>query len=114
LLNSDALRFRSVEKAAGSDFQILLFSATFDDKALNVARNVAPGAMEMLTQSQDDQVPIENVKQYVFHCPDASQKLEVLGKFLDFMTVGSCIIFANVRYLSCLPCSELLDSQPPK
>lgn len=77
--------------------QILLFSATFDSKALNYARKAAPDAHEMLTQSEDDQHPVDNVKQYVFHCKNIGEKLSVLEKFLLNLHIGNCIIFTNSR-----------------
>ncbi len=76
--------------------QILLFSATFDSKALNYAKKIAPNAIEMLTQKEDEQLPVENVKHYVFRCRDVNDKLSVLEKFLRNINIGSCIIFTNV------------------
>eukprot|EP00475_Leptophrys_vorax_P011301 TRINITY_DN1780_c0_g2_i2.p2 TRINITY_DN1780_c0_g2~~TRINITY_DN1780_c0_g2_i2.p2 ORF type:complete len:296 (-),score=84.12 TRINITY_DN1780_c0_g2_i2:1559-2446(-) len=87
----------AIDNASGGNLQCLLFSATFDDKALNYARRIAPDGEEFLTQSQDDQHPVDNVQQYVFHCSQLKDKFAVLQRFLRQMTIGSCIIFTNVR-----------------
>ncbi len=76
----------------------MLFSATFDSKALVYARKIATGAVEMLTQKEDEQLPVENVKHFVFKCRDVLEKLDVLEKFLRNINIGSCIIFTNVDY----------------
>jgi ATP-dependent RNA helicase DDX19/DBP5 len=87
----------NIKRAIRQDGQVLLFSATFDESALEFARKIAPNAHESLIQHAEDQAPTKNVKQFVIKVRDNAEKLLVVQTFLEQGDVGMGIVFCNTR-----------------
>ncbi|KAK9845721.1 hypothetical protein WJX81_000486 [Elliptochloris bilobata] len=96
---SDSVRMiKDVRQATGNpDLQILLFSATFNDKVKNFAMKVVPGANQVFVPRED--LSLDVIKQYKVVCPTPQDKLVVLKDmiFPQCEKLGQTIIFVRTR-----------------
>ena len=81
------------------DVQTVLFSATFPDHVLQYAAKFAPDANKITLRHEE--LTVEGIKQLYLDCHSEENKYEVLLKLYGLMTIGSSIIFVQVR--SCSP-----------
>lgn len=77
------------------EIQTVLFSATFPDHVLQYAAKFAPGA-NMITLRHEE-LTVEGIKQLYLDCHSEENKYEILLKLYGLMTIGSSIIFVQVR-----------------
>ena len=70
-----------IRKKLGKKIQILLFSATFNDKVKKFAKAMAPKAVSITVER--DQLTLESVDQYFMDCKDVQQKPQVLQTLYD-------------------------------
>ncbi|XP_047089498.1 DEAD-box ATP-dependent RNA helicase 38 [Lolium rigidum] len=77
--------------------QVLLFSATFNDKVKDFVTGVIKDGNQIFVKKED--LTLEKVKQYKVRVPDEAAKIEVIrDKILEFgQKVGQVIIFVRTR-----------------
>lgn len=75
--------------------QLVLFSATFTPQIRQYAAKFAPNANEISLKQEE--LTVEGIKQFYLDCADDKEKYNVLVKFYGLLTVGSSIIFVQVR-----------------
>eukprot|EP00252_Welwitschia_mirabilis_P026705 TRINITY_DN883_c0_g1_i4.p1 TRINITY_DN883_c0_g1~~TRINITY_DN883_c0_g1_i4.p1 ORF type:complete len:515 (+),score=99.26 TRINITY_DN883_c0_g1_i4:170-1714(+) len=80
-----------------SNYQILLFSATYDEKVREFAMTIAPNANAIFVQKE--QLSLDVIKQYRVKCPDELAKIEVVKErvFPLAEKSGQSIIFVRTR-----------------
>lgn len=93
----DTVRMIKTLRAANPDLQILLFSATFNERVKKFAQKVVPGAHEVFVPRED--LSLDVIKQYRVVCPTALDKLKVLKEmiFPQCEKLGQTIIFVRSR-----------------
>jgi ATP-dependent RNA helicase DDX19/DBP5 len=75
--------------------QVLLFSATFDVDTRRFAKAVAPGAVEIMVETE--QLSLDTVQQYYMACRDENDKYKALTDIFSLLEIGQSIIFVHVR-----------------
>lgn len=75
--------------------QMVLFSATFDEKVRNYAKKVVPEAN--MLELQRNEVNVAAIKQLYMDCDNEAHKFEVLCELYGLLTIGSSIIFVATK-----------------
>ena len=78
--------------------QIVLFSATFDDRVEGFAKRFAPNANEI--RLKPEELSVEGIKQFFMDCTSENQKFDLLVELYTMMTIGQSIIFVKVSLYS--------------
>ena len=76
------------------NLQVVLFSATFDDKIVDYANKFAPNANQITLKHEE--LTVEGIRQIYLDCNSEQDKYESLVKLYGLMTIGSSIIFVRV------------------
>lgn len=96
---SDSVRMITAVRQAvgGAGPQILLFSATFNDKVKAFAMKVVPGANQVFVPRED--LSLDVIRQYRVVCPHPLDKVKVLKDmiFPQCEKLGQTIIFVRTR-----------------
>lgn len=91
-------------------FQVLLFSATFNETVTNfVSRVVKRGNNQLFVKKEE--LSLEGVKQYKVYCPDELSKIEVIKtKIFDLgEKLGQRIIFVRTKNSARMLYQQLTD-----
>ncbi|PWZ58611.1 DEAD-box ATP-dependent RNA helicase 38 [Zea mays] len=94
---SDSERMmRDIQRSAGG-CQVLLFSATFNDRVKDFVTKVIRDGNQIFVKKEE--LTLEKVKQYKVQVPDESAKIEVIrDKIFEFgQKVGQVIIFVRTK-----------------
>lgn len=94
---TDSLRImKDIQNSAGG-CQVLLFSATFNEKVKEFVTTVIKDGNQIFVKKED--LTLEKVKQYKVRVPDEAAKIEVIrDKIFEFgQKVGQVIIFVRTR-----------------
>uniref|UniRef100_A0A453MHA9 RNA helicase n=1 Tax=Aegilops tauschii subsp. strangulata TaxID=200361 RepID=A0A453MHA9_AEGTS len=94
---SDSKRImRDIQSSAG-DCQLLLFSATFNEKVKDFITKVIKKGNQIFVKKED--LTLDKVKQYKVRVPDEIAKIEVIrDKIFEFgQKVGQVIIFVRTK-----------------
>lgn len=75
--------------------QIVLFSATFNDRVRAFAERFAPHANQLMLRQEE--LSVEGIKQFYMDCADEEAKYDVLVELYNYLTIGQSIIFCKVR-----------------
>ena len=75
--------------------QILLFSATFNDRVIQFARRLVPGAIEIRKATTD--LCLQTVHMYSIFASGFEAKCTALDKIYKLMDIGQTCIFVNQR-----------------
>ncbi|MQL70404.1 hypothetical protein Taro_002696 [Colocasia esculenta] len=99
---------REVERSSVG-YQVLLFSATFNDTVKAFVSRVVKDANQLYVKKE--QLTLDMVKQYKVHCPDELAKIEVIkDKIFEFgEKVGPMIIFVKTRQSASMLHGSLLS-----
>ncbi|QLG70645.1 hypothetical protein HG535_0A05860 [Zygotorulaspora mrakii] len=84
-----------VKKFLPKQTQLVLFSATFDEKVREYAKKIVPNANTL--ELQNNEVNVDAIKQLYMDCKDESHKYEVLCELYGLLTIGSSIIFVSTK-----------------
>lgn len=84
-----------VKAVLPKNIQVVLFSATFEDKVLEFANRFAPNA-NVITLERE-KLTVKGIKQMYLDCEDDEAKYKALLKFYGLMTIASSIIFVKRR-----------------
>lgn len=93
----DSLRIMNDIKRSGAKCQVLLFSATFNDRVKNFVTRTIQDYNQLFVKKEE--LSLEAVKQYKVICPDELGKVRVIrDKILELgQKVGQTIIFVRTR-----------------
>jgi len=93
----DSVRLIKQLKSAAPDLQILLFSATFNEKVKRFAQKIVPGANHVFIEKED--LSLDVIKQYKVICPSVIDKTKVLKDMIFPLCekLGQTIIFVRTR-----------------
>ena len=75
--------------------QIVLFSATFEDRVVDYATMFAPNANQITLKHEE--LTVEGIKQMYIDCANDDVKFDTLVRLYGVMTIGSSIIFVKVK-----------------
>lgn len=75
--------------------QILLFSATYEERVAAFADKFVPSATKLMLKVTD--LALNSIRQYFFRCTDEKDKFRVLSDVYGVLTLGQSVIFVNVR-----------------
>ena len=75
--------------------QIVLFSATFEDRVVDYATMFAPNANQITLKHEE--LTVEGIKQMYIDCANDDVKFDTLVRLYGVMTIGSSIIFVKVN-----------------
>lgn len=75
--------------------QMLLFSATYPEQVSQLARRVVPNPNMLYLRREE--IALNAIRQYAIRCRDVEHKTEVLSSIYGLLTVGSSMIFCEVR-----------------
>jgi ATP-dependent RNA helicase DDX19/DBP5 len=93
----DTVRMIKTLRHANPDIQILLFSATFNERVKKFATKVVPNANQVFVPKED--LSLDVIKQYRVYCPSQEAKVQVLKDmiFPQCEKLGQTIIFVRTR-----------------
>lgn len=74
--------------------QIVLFSATFEDRVVDYATMFAPNANQITLKHEE--LTVEGIKQMYIDTANDDVKFDTLVRLYGVMTIGSSIIFVKV------------------
>ncbi|TRM64284.1 P-loop containing nucleoside triphosphate hydrolase protein [Schizophyllum amplum] len=77
-------------------YQIILFSATFNDKVRAFADKFAPNANKI--ELKKEEVSVAGIKQFFLDCESVKDKYDKLVMLYNILTVGQSIIFCQHRH----------------
>ncbi|KAL6138472.1 hypothetical protein ACLB2K_063754 [Fragaria x ananassa] len=106
----DSLRIKRDTEKASPNCQVLLFSATFNERVTNfVSRVVKRGNNQLFVKKEE--LSLEGVKQYKVYCPDELSKIEVIKtKIFDLgEKLGQRIIFVRTKNSARMLYQQLTD-----
>jgi ATP-dependent RNA helicase DDX19/DBP5 len=91
------VRLIKTARKRNPSLQLLLFSATFNDKVKGFAMRIAPRANMVFVPKES--LSLDVIKQYNVHCPTVADKTKVLQEqiFPNCEKLGQTIIFARTR-----------------
>lgn len=88
-------------RKASPECQVLFFSATYPDAVSRVAKRMV--SEPNMLYLKREQVALGAIRQYVIRCKDEDEKMSMLSDLYGLLTVGSSMIFCNVRSIfSCV------------
>ncbi|KAK3406250.1 hypothetical protein EUGRSUZ_K02417 [Eucalyptus grandis] len=93
----DSLRIMKDIERVNASCQVLLFSATFNDKVKNFVTRIVKDYNQLFVKKEE--LSLESVKQYKVHCPDEISKVTVIrDRIFEFgENLGQTIIFVRTR-----------------
>lgn len=93
----DSLRMMKEIKKQSPDCQMLLFSATFNDRVKRFATKVLPDAIQVFVPKED--LSLDVIKQYRVDCPTVEDKTNLLRDMVlpNCENLGQTIIFVKTR-----------------
>ncbi|KAL9238830.1 hypothetical protein vseg_013203 [Gypsophila vaccaria] len=93
----DSMRIINEVKKSGANCQVLLFSATFNEKVKNFVTRTIQDYNELYVKKEE--LSLESVKQYKVRCPDELAKVHVIkDKILELgQKLGQTIIFVGSK-----------------
>ncbi|PRQ43713.1 putative RNA helicase [Rosa chinensis] len=106
----DSLRIKRDTEKVSPNCQVLLFSATFNERVTNfVSRVVKRGNNQLFVKKEE--LSLEGVKQYKVYCPDELSKIEVIKtKIFDLgEKLGQRIIFVRTKNSARMLYQQLSD-----
>ncbi|KAL6043828.1 RNA helicase required for poly(A+) mRNA export [Balamuthia mandrillaris] len=97
-LSPQTLRLKNALPGKGKNCQILLFSATYDDKVAKFAYQVVPKP-HVSIRLERKQLSLDKIAQFYIDCGSEGNKFNVLAELYCYLSVGQSIIFVAVRIL---------------
>ncbi|EFN51370.1 hypothetical protein CHLNCDRAFT_28127, partial [Chlorella variabilis] len=93
----DTVRMIKQLRAANPQIQILLFSATFNERVKRFAQKIVPDANQVFVPKEE--LSLDVIKQYRVLCPHGSDKVKVLKDMIFPLCekLGQTIIFVRTR-----------------
>lgn len=93
----DTVRMIKHLRGANPALQVLLFSATFNDRIRRFAEKIVPGANKVFVPKEE--LSLDVIKQYRVYCPRGEDKVRVLRDsiFPQCEKLGQTIIFVRTR-----------------
>lgn len=93
----DTVRMIRQLKTGNPGIQILLFSATFNERVKRFAQKIVPDANQVFVPKED--LSLDVIKQYRVYCPTPADKVKVLRDmiFPQCEKLGQTIIFVRTR-----------------
>ena len=82
------------------DCQMLLFSATYEEKVMHFATSVIPDPVIIRLHREEES--LENIKQFYVWCDNQEKKYEALANLYGVLTIGQSMVFCHV----CLLCTR--------
>ena len=84
-----------IHKNLSSDCQMLLFSATYDQKVMDFAENIVTNPVTIKLRREEESV--DNIKQYYVNCDTPEAKYRSIANIYGVITIGQAIIFCHTR-----------------
>jgi ATP-dependent RNA helicase DDX19/DBP5 len=93
----DTVRMIKQLRAANPQIQILLFSATFNERVKRFAQKIVPDANQVFIPKEE--LSLDVIKQYRVYCPRGADKVKVLKDMIFPLCekLGQTIIFVRTR-----------------
>ena len=84
-----------IHKNLSPDCQMLLFSATYDQKVMDFAENIVTNPVTIKLRREEESV--DNIKQYYVNCDTPEAKYRSIANIYGVITIGQAIIFCHTR-----------------
>jgi superfamily II DNA/RNA helicase len=78
-----------------SNCQIMLFSATYSDEMMVLAREIVPNPFVLILKREKQ--TLVNIRQFFIRCYEKEQKYNAIEKMYASLTVGQAIIFCRTK-----------------
>ncbi|XP_003742144.1 DEAD-box helicase Dbp80 [Galendromus occidentalis] len=85
-----------IHRKLSADCQMMLFSATYDKDVIQFADMIIPDPCIKITLKREEE-SLENIGQYVMHCPDDESKQRALLNIYSSLSVGQAVIFCHTK-----------------
>ena len=82
-------------RACPKSTQVLLFSATYEEKVKSYALKFVPNPRVSI-YLQKDELRVDKIKQFFIDCGSEENKFSILSDLYAYMTIGQSIIFVHV------------------
>jgi len=84
-----------IHKNLGSQCQMLLFSATYDQGVMDFAENIVSNPVTIKLRREEES--LDNIKQYYVSCDSAEAKYRSIANIYGVITIGQAVIFCHTR-----------------
>ncbi|KAJ4904748.1 DEAD-box ATP-dependent RNA helicase 38 [Raphanus sativus] len=92
----DSLRIMKDIKRVNPNYQVLLFSATFNETVKDFVQRTVESANQLFVKRED--LALDSVKQYKVVCPKEQDKIEVIkDQIMELGDIGQTIIFVKTK-----------------
>lgn len=100
----------SAHKGSGTNFQMILLSATFEEHVMKYATELVqnPSKCNIITLPLQE-VTVENVKQYYMVCDGEDGRYEALETIYESTDIGQTLIFVRTRQQAVNLCQRMKD-----
>jgi ATP-dependent RNA helicase DDX19/DBP5 len=75
---------------------MMLFSATYEEKIMEFARNIVPNAYVISLKREEES--LDNIKQYYVMCRTHEEKYAAITNIYGVVTIGQAMIFCHVSF----------------
>lgn len=97
---------RRIKQACPKSTQVLLFSATYEEKVKSYALKFVPNPRVSI-YLQKDELRVDKIKQFFIDCGSEENKFSILSDLYAYMTIGQSIIFVHTRKTAQMLCQRM-------
>ena len=90
------VRFHNFLRTLSQECQMMLFSATFDDKVMKFAETIIPDPIILRLKREEES--LDNIKQYFVTCSSEDDKFKALANIYSVISIGQAMVFCRVSY----------------
>lgn len=84
-----------IYKTLSQECQMMLFSATFDDKVMKFAETIIPDPIILRLKREEES--LDNIKQYFVTCSNEDDKFKALANIYSVISIGQAMVFCRTR-----------------
>ena len=86
-----------ISRTLSQECQMMLFSATFDDKVMKFAETIIPDPIILRLKREEES--LDNIKQYFVTCSNEDDKFRALANIYSVISIGQAMVFCRVSYI---------------
>lgn len=83
-------------RTLSQECQMMLFSATFDDKVMKFAETIIPDPIILRLKREEES--LDNIKQYFVTCSNEDDKFKALANIYSVISIGQAMVFCRVSH----------------
>jgi len=94
-----------IQRGLRRDCQLLLFSATYDEKVMRFAETIVHDAF--IIKLRREEQSLDNIKQFYIECRDQDDKFQALSNIYGSISIGQSMIFCHTKRTASWLCEKM-------